>query len=141
MTRCYTLRHGGLVHENRRTPPEIDPATRKHGFLRFAPIRRDSGQNENGVFACSRGGKPQNSARFVYQQGVSQRGAPCRRSDGHMTNEQLAEIVRQVVRETLPDKDEILAAIQEGVRLAFDQLWPSEVSGAIADGTREALKQ
>lgn len=58
-----------------------------------------------------------------------------------MTNEQLAEIVRQVVRETLPDKDEILAAIQEGVRLAFDQLWPSEVSGAIADGTREALKQ
>lgn len=50
------------------------------------------------------------------------------------------EGVRQGVFDAMPLRDEVLAAIQEGVRLAFDQLWASQVADAISDGVKDAFK-
>lgn len=60
-----------------------------------------------------------------------------------MDDEQRAafiEGVRQGVFDAMPLREDVLAAIQEGVRLAFDQLWASQVADAISDGVKEAFK-
>jgi hypothetical protein len=62
---------------------------------------------------------------------------------GQMDDEQRAafiEGIRQGVFDAMPLREEVLAAIQEGVRLAFDQLYGSEIANAIADGTKEAFE-
>lgn len=56
-----------------------------------------------------------------------------------MTNEELAETVREAIKDALPTKDEILEAIKEGTRLALDQCWASQILGAISEGTRDAF--
>lgn len=57
-----------------------------------------------------------------------------------MNDDELRQAIADAVANAIPNKDEILAAITEGVRKAFDQVYASEILGAIADGSKEALR-
>lgn len=58
-----------------------------------------------------------------------------------MTSEEVAALIKETIAEALPSEGDILEAIREGVRLAFDQVYDSQILDAIADGTKEALSE
>lgn len=45
-----------------------------------------------------------------------------------------------IEKEGMPTNAAILGAITKGVREAFDQLWASQISDAIADGVKQAFE-
>lgn len=55
----------------------------------------------------------------------------------------VADGVRQAFADALSPAtpEDIMEAITEGVRKAFDQLWASQIEQAIYDGVKAAMKQ
>lgn len=51
----------------------------------------------------------------------------------------LADEIRSVIERVMPNKEEILEAIRQGVHGAFP--YAELILGAIADGTKEALEK
>lgn len=87
----------------------------------------------NGAIGSIYGG----STRKSIAQGLLQSCAISK--EGVVDNDELKQLVEKALADVVPTREEILEAITEGVRLAFDQVYGTDILNAIADGAKEAL--